>query len=330
MAKSFGIIKNMDQIKSSPKDVFTHILSIIMLYTAAGSFIALIFQYINLLFPDPLEGGYYYSFASTIRWSMASLIVVFPALLFVMRMLAQDYAKHPEHKELRIRKWLVYFTLFAAAIIIGGDLISLIYNFLEGDLTTRFALKILTIFVVAGMIFYYYLRDLREGWRGTTLKFLAYGTAIVVFAGILVGFFTAGSPFVARMRKFDDRRVGDLQMIQGEIIHYWTQKGKLPAAVSDLRNSISGFAAPADPKSGAAYEYKINSELSFDLCASFELSLAADPTGVGVTYPKVAPYEPYGPYGRYGENWDHGTGRACFNRVIDPQLYKPQKLENRI
>lgn len=313
----------MEQIKSSPKDVFIHLLSIIALYTAAGSFIALIFQYINLLFPDPLEVGYYYSFASTIRWSMASLIVVFPAYLFVMRMLAQDYAKHPEHKELRIRKWLVHFTLFVAAIIIGGDLISLIYNFLEGDLTMRFALKILTIFVVAGMIFYYYLRDLREGWRGAALKFIGYGTAIVVLVGILAGFFTAGSPFVARMRKFDDRRVGDLQMIQNEIINYWTQKSKLPLMVLDLRNSINGFAAPVDPKSGTAYEYKINSELSFDLCANFELSSSADAVGSGSAYPKAVSY---GPYGQYDQNWDHGAGKECFNRTIDPQMYKPIKM----
>ncbi|MEK7085265.1 MAG: DUF5671 domain-containing protein, partial [Patescibacteria group bacterium] len=63
---------------------------------------------------------------------------------------------------LRIRKWLVYFTLFAASLFIIGDLIALIYNFLQGELTVRFFLKILTVFFVAGSVFWYYFMDIRK------------------------------------------------------------------------------------------------------------------------------------------------------------------------
>lgn len=159
----------MDQIisstkKVSPKDVFMHLLAIISLYTAAGSFIALLFQYINILIPDILEYNYYsaQSAYSGIRWAIASLIVVFPTYVVTTWMLNKSYVKEPEKRNLRIRKWLIYFTLFLAALIIIGDLVTLIYSLLGGDLTTRFILKVVVVLFVSGSVFYYYLWDLRR------------------------------------------------------------------------------------------------------------------------------------------------------------------------
>ncbi len=206
--------------KSSPKDVFLHLLSIITLYISAGGLIALFFQYTNLAFPDPLYPDYYSGVAGPIRWAMASLIIVFPVYLFTNWLLQNDYEKNPEKRELRIRKWLVHFTLFAAAIIIMIDLVTLVYNFLGGDLTARFLLKILAVLLVIGSIFGYYLWDLRKGFSSKQLKSAAMASGADILISVIAGFFTAGSPFVARMRKFDDRRVSDWQMIQNENINY--------------------------------------------------------------------------------------------------------------
>ncbi len=149
--------------KASPKDVFLHLLSIVTLYTSATEFLVLVFQYINLAFPDPLEGAYAQTgILSLIRWAIATLIVVFPVHLWTMRYLTKEYEKEPEKRGLRIRKWLVYFTLFAAALLIIGDAVALVNTFLNGELTTRFALKVLAILFVAGSIFGYNLWDLRK------------------------------------------------------------------------------------------------------------------------------------------------------------------------
>lgn len=151
--------------KTSPKDIFLHLLAIIALYVSAGSFIALLFQYINLGFPDPIAGGDYYgirSVYSVIRWSIATLVIVFPAYLGASWLLNKSYAAAPAKKNLRIRKWLIYFTLFAAAIIIAGDLVALIFNLLGGELTARFLLKMLTILFVIGSVFVYYFWDLKR------------------------------------------------------------------------------------------------------------------------------------------------------------------------
>ncbi len=151
--------------KVTPKDFFLHLLSMVALYVSASSFLVLVFQYINLAFPDLVEYNYYFNtdgIYQSMRWAIASLIVIFPAYILTTRFLNKVYLKHPEKRELKVRKWLVYFTLFVASLTIVGDLVRLIFNFLEGEITMRFILKVLAVFFVAGSMFVYYLWDLRR------------------------------------------------------------------------------------------------------------------------------------------------------------------------
>lgn len=60
-----------------------------------------------------------------------------------------------------MRRWLTYMTLFLAASFLIGDFITLVYNVLGGELTTRFVLKAVTVAVLAGTTFGYYLSELR-------------------------------------------------------------------------------------------------------------------------------------------------------------------------
>ena len=309
--------------KTSPKDVFLHLLGIIALYISAGSLISLLFEYINIFFPDLLNYYSYSAIAGSIRWSMAALIIVFPVYVLVSWMLNKDYSLNPEKRDLRIRKWLVYFTLFIAAITIIIDLVTLVYNFLGGDLTARFVLKVLVVLLVAGIIFGYYLWDLRKKYTAKQLKVLASAVSLMVLVSVVGGFFTAGSPFKARLIRFDERRINDLQTIQSQIVNYWQQKNQLPSALSDLKDSISGFNPPADPENNGAYEYRIlNGSVikpSFELCANFNLDTKEFFRSSAT---KPAPYY----LGKYEENWDYQRGRTCFTRTIDPDLYSPRTV----
>ena len=152
--------------KTSPKDVFLHLLAIVALYASGIAFLVLIFQYVNVLFPDPLSDGYsmyrYSGAYGAIRWSLSSLIIVFPVYLLTTRFLNKSYKKAPAKANLWIRKWLTYFTLFAASLIIIGDLVTLLNNLLGGELTLRFIIKVLAVFFVAGSVFYYYLWEIRK------------------------------------------------------------------------------------------------------------------------------------------------------------------------
>jgi len=313
------------QPKAGPKDIFLHLLAVLALYVSAGSFAALIFQYINLLYPDPLQEGYYYltSAYSSIRWSLATLIIILPVYLWAGWFLNNMYALAPERRELKTRKWLLYFTLFAAAVIITGDLIVLIYNFLEGELTIRFFLKIITVFVIAGTVFGYYFLELREQ-RISSTKYFVYPIVLASAAAIVAGFFMVGSPKEERVFRFDEQRVSDLQTIQGQIVNFWQVKARLPQNLSELRDELSGFSPPQDPESNEVYGYEKTGDVRFTLCATF--SRPSREKGA-LASKRVVPY-PVDPYFT-PENWQHDAGKVCFERTIDPERYPPSAVSKR-
>lgn len=310
----------------SPRDVFLHLLAIIALYISAISFIALVFQFIDSFFPDPLSYAPHGS-KDAIRWALASLTVVFPVYVWASWFLAKDAAAHPEKRELKLRKWLYHFTLFAASAVMISDAVALIYRFLGGDLSIRFLLKVLAILFVAIAVFGYYLWYLRKeemASKNPRMRLFVLVVVIVVLASVIYGFFAAGSPFRERVRRFDERRVQDLQSIQWRVVDYWRKKGRLPENLDELHDAISGYAVPMDPEGNASYEYHTFAfaPLKFRLCANFK-------TESGALDGQTAP-EPMFFDGRsVFDNWRHGAGRACFERTIDPELYPPLKEPKR-
>lgn len=153
--------------RSSPKDVFYHLLAIVTLYMSAISFITLLFQLINTWFPDRLNGQDF-GINEAIRWSAAVLIVAFPVYLLMMWLINKDLAQNPQRRELRVRKWLGYLTLFIAAITAIVDIATLVYNLLGGELTIRFVLKVLVVLIVSAVIFFYYLKEMRAKQEALT------------------------------------------------------------------------------------------------------------------------------------------------------------------
>ncbi|HYE59630.1 MAG TPA: DUF5671 domain-containing protein [Candidatus Kapabacteria bacterium] len=151
--------------KTSPKDFFLHLLAMVALYVSAVSLTTVVFQLINLSVPDALDQHGYYTADSArriIRSSLSFLIVFFPVYLYTSWHLHTTYLKDVVKRSLWIRRWLLYFTLFVAALINIFTLVSLVNHLLDGELTLRFCLKVLTIFFVAGSIFGYYLWDLKR------------------------------------------------------------------------------------------------------------------------------------------------------------------------
>ncbi len=256
------------------------------------------------------------------------MIVIFPVYFFVSRFLTKDIDENPEKRELKIRKWLLYFTVFVAALVIIGDLVTLINTYLNGDLTSQFILKILTVFFIAGSVFSYYFSELRElrakGKKGLDwIGVYKWVVVAVVILAIGFGFYVAGSPANQRMARFDETRVGDLSSLQNQIINYWQKKNALPQNLDQLANDILGIVVPRDPKTGGAYEYRVLGDLKFELCTTFETSSSnknvAGPKAVPMTYPY--------PGGEI-QSWQHNAERACFQRTIDPALFKPAPVVN--
>jgi len=305
-------------IKSTPKDVFLHLFNILTFYISVIAFITLFVQYINALFPDPLN-FYYTAMANAVRWSTSILVIAVPIYLLTSWMLAKDLVSNKKKRELKLRKWLVYFTLFISSATIVIDLITFVYNFLSGELTIQFFLKIFVVLFVAAAVFGYYIYDLRrKDMRSKTPKILAWVLSFVVLGSIVAGFFIIGTPAVQRERRFDERRVENLQILQSRIINYWMQKELLPQNLDALEDSISGFIVPKDPKSGLPYEYNIINSLSFELCAIFKTS--SDDFGVVSNKVRFISL-----YDSFQQNWSYRADRTCFQRIIDPDLHKPER-----
>ena len=311
----------MDNIETMPKrnlprDVFLHLLAIVTLYWSAVSFVTLLWQYINKFFPDALEYRYYDYLTGPMRFAVASLIIVFPVFILVSWYLNKIYAREAVVRESKIRKWLIYLTLFIASLVIIGDLIAVINTFLGGEITARFVLKALSVLLVASVVFGYYLDDVRRATPAKSAKYFAWGTSAAVLIGVVGAFFIIGSPATARLMQFDQQKISDLQNIQYQIVSYWQRKEKLPSTLADLNDPISGFKVPNDPQTNQSYEYNIKdaANLSFELCATFNKE-------GGDMYGYVEP-RAYPSKGQ-ADNWQHSAGRVCFERTIDKQLYPP-------
>ena len=301
--------------RSTAKDVFVHLFAIVTLYVSVISFIALCFAYIDVLFPDALD-FFYAGTLDQIRGSMASVMVMWPAFVGISWLMQHDARADGERREVGIRKWLLYLTLFVTAITIVVDLITLMNFFLNGEITMRFILKVIVVLATAAAVFGYYLWDLRtEDAPASSLpKKTAIAASVVVFVNIVLGFFLVGSPAQQRKVRFDEQRISDLTTIQYEITNYYqTKNGTLPATLANLTNTLSGFTAPVDPSTGAAYEYAIKDGLTFELCATFEAESMDNTTDTSMAY------RAYGV--NYYGTWNHSIGRTCFERTIDPDLY---------
>lgn len=144
------------------RDAFVYLVLFSTLYMSGYHLGNLLFDIINTAFPDPAERTELLAYRrDSMRWSMSWLVVAAPVFLYLSRFIARDIAADPNKRHSKVRRWLTYITLFLASGIIIGDVVTLVYNLLGGEITIRFLLKVLVVAVIAGAVFWYYLTDIR-------------------------------------------------------------------------------------------------------------------------------------------------------------------------
>lgn len=317
--------------------------------TSVVSCLTLVFNILAKQFPDVLNSTYQYGYNSydfeSIRSALATLIIFFPIFIII----SYFFNKHTKlglgKIDGIIRKWLIYIILFFSSVVVAIDLVILVRYFVSGEITIRFILKVLAVLIIIFIIGMYYIFELR-GWK-KLFKVIDIGVWVVVKSSILVialifwSFHIMGTPKQQRLLRLDDRRVQDLQSIQSQVINYWQQKEKLPVTLNDLVNPISGTSLPVDPEfeQGKNYEYNLKVDNknvhSFELCATFSLPAPKGwqenqsyGYGNSISYPmsdgdSAVSSMPIQPNGGVNESWDHQTGRTCFERTIDKDMYPP-------
>lgn len=141
--------------------------------------------------------------------------------------------------------------------------------------------------------------------HATTDKVFAAIALIGVIAGIFAGFSLLGSPNRQRLISLDEERVGDLRQITGYIRNNYSRVGEPdtnppPAQLSDIDVLSS---AKEDPITKEPYEYRVLSDSSYELCATFATSSLEEDSSPS--------------YRRDDDEWAHPEGRHCYEFDVD-------------
>ena len=147
------------------RDAFFQLLTFGALYAWATSLILLFFTYINFAFPDPAwrtSSAQLAAIMSIVRVQLAIVIVTFPVFMVLWHFLLRQARLDAEKARGAIRRWLGYLSIFVGALTMSGDVMTLIYFLLEGQLTVRFLLKAGLLFVIAGGLVLYLAFTMRH------------------------------------------------------------------------------------------------------------------------------------------------------------------------
>ncbi len=324
----------------TPMDFFLYLGFVVSLIAVIVSFINLSFDAIERLLPDPLNS--YYVQSSSMQSALAFLIISFPVLAVLARIIRRTINNNPEKANLPLRKWVIYGVLFIASAIALGDIITLIKYFLMGDMGAVFVSKVLVVLLVSVILFVYFIHQLtyNNAWSKKSVKVFEYVAIVICVFAAVFGFVMMGSPKVQRQIRLDDQRLSDVQSIQWQVVNYYQQYGNLPDDLSYLSDPLSSYMLPKDPSAdpNLKYEY-IKSPLNkyeFSLCANFDISTDEsnkykESYGGDITYAKLG--EPAAissrPYviDSSMDSWNHTSGYNCFKRVIDPVRYPVYKKD---
>lgn len=296
------------QTTNTARNFVLQLGSLVALYVSLSAVIAVIFGVINIAFPDEAVGFYEAESArEAIRFGIAMIVVFFPTYVVLTRMVNQIRRKETG-TYLTLTKWLIYLSLLVGGGILLGDLVAVILTFLNGELTVRFILKALTLLVVIGIAFSYYLLDVRGYWNTHERhsKLFAAGASLIAAMVVTLGFLHIETPSEVREMRLDDQQIQDLQNIQWTIYEYFSREGVLPMSIDAAYGQLP---VPEAPQDRTDYEYAIVDGNTFTLCATFtHASSRAE------QYPKSLAYEREPLIGAY--NWEHIAGDVCFERTV--------------
>lgn len=299
--------------KNTPRDFFLHAGAFASLYFSVIALIVLVFSVLEYVLPDNLQymATYYDPYSGSVRFAIASLLVLAPLFIYLFSILEREARTNPERNRMSMRKWLTYVTLFIAGATIAGDTILVIDSFLGGELPMLFVLKVLVIFVIMGLGLVFFLLDIKNYWiqHVAHLRYFGMGILAMVLAAIVGGMLLIGSPMTQRNMRIDAQQISDLNMLSENIVQFWQRKGTLPSELVDIEDDLLGISVPKSPEGQPPYVYNVKSDLSFELCASFLTDTTQD-----------AQTDKRG-FLTSEMRWQHSIGKTCFSRTIDPKLF---------
>lgn len=307
---------NQTKSKTSAKDFFLNLGAFTALYVLIGNLIVLLFTVIDTAYPKITDYDFFGSMS--VSWPVATLIVFFPIFILLMYFLEKEYRVEPDKQDSIIHRGFTYITLFGAGVVIAGDLITVIYYFIDGqELTAGFLLKVLVLLVISSSLFIYYISDLRDKLTPKFRMFWRISSGVIILGSIVWGFIVLGSPWTQRLIKYDEQKVNDLQGINGQIENFYSAKGVLPKNIEEISNGNYHNLPKVDSQTKKLYEYAKTSDTTYNLCAEF--NKASDDKNVTNPSESIRFYD--------YPSWAHPAGQYCFKETINPNMYsKPVSI----
>lgn len=294
-----------EKAREGPKEFFLYLFNIISLWSIFSGVIFVWFLCIDILLFEG-EWNLYDSedLYSLIRFVTAILITFFPAYFLVSFFLFREYQNFPEKKEGKWRRWMIYFTLFVGGLIILGNLVVLVYKFLEGEISKGFVIKSFLLFIFTGFVFWYYFQELHNKLNKTQIKIVALIAFLFFILTLLLVFYFFDTPSGLRGFQKDLETARYLERIcDWGIKDFWEKNHTLPSNLEEIASFYYG--ARFEIKS-VKYQ-KIQEEPPiFKLCATFNLGKAG-----GYIGKKVAPLKVFEKSLTKGEN--------CFILTVSKQ-----------
>jgi hypothetical protein len=262
-----------------PREAFLHLLSFLTLATWSIAVGSLWFIMVALWLPDPAAPLVYFNVGEAMAFDLAAVLVGFPVFLLVMRTVWRELANQPAQSDSALRRWITYLALLIAAATIIGDLVTLVDYLLRGQITARFVCRVAVVGVLAGGVFWFFLRsvqpvadELRPARLRKDGRIAALAAVLAIAATLVPAFILFGSPAVQRQAAMDDRRSEDLERLAQVIHGRWVSAradspAQLPNSLDELpeRNALH----LRDPQSGRLYTYRRLDNSRYQLCATF-------------------------------------------------------------
>ncbi len=259
----------------NPKYAFYYILSLVALIFVAISSAIIVFQIIDKSVFDALAYYGSYSNQSALRFGISALLISAPIFFLCVNLINNGLKKGEIDKESPLRNWLTYFILAVSAVVILGSLVGIINAFLSGEMTLKSILQLITVIIIASLVFSFYLYDIRRNKiskKDKAMKIFFFSSVSLVVIIFVSAWFFVESPKMARERKIDEKVINNIHSLESYINSYYEKEEKLPEDLSEV-NSVAGVVNfnqfLINPVSGEKIEYKKMGERDFELCANF-------------------------------------------------------------
>ncbi|HEX3670989.1 MAG TPA: DUF5671 domain-containing protein, partial [Candidatus Cybelea sp.] len=133
------------QAAESARDAFYYLLNFITLGFWTVALGQIFYRLIAYRLPDSTDTTYFGSLRDDIAWQVATVIVAFPVFLFVHSLIQRELRNRQDLYYSGVRRWLTYFALVIAAIVVLGDAAWVVEALIKGELTMKFILDSLVL-----------------------------------------------------------------------------------------------------------------------------------------------------------------------------------------